>query len=148
IRIDDQALMQLQDKRELAVLASDMLARNITYIPLGNASNEMLHQRLLTTIDNRGRFIEGTDLNVALNQAAAMIANGKQADLHVLVAQSGQTDSAMKASVQQLVNELKVQNIFVTPHYYYGTSSSKLQEMYDHIKWNEEKNQYVLFLQT
>src|SRR5690606_15086449 len=100
------------------------------------------------TIDNRGRFIEGTDLNVALNQAAAMIANGKQADLHVLVAQSGQTDSAMKASVQQLVNELKVQNIFVTPHYYYGTSSSKLQEMYDHIKWNEEKNQYVLFLQT
>jgi len=147
IRIDDQQIPHLEDSRNVAKTVKEFQDKNIEFLTIGNAASQATTSRVQSSLSN-GQVFDVNQIQTSLQKIGKYIAERKEVDLHVLVAQSGQTDSAMKASVQQLVTDLKASNIYVTPHYHYGTSSSMLQEMYDKIKWNEEKNQYVLFLQT
>jgi|GEM_PF-890689 len=147
IRIDDQQIPHLEDSRNVAKTVKAFQDNNIEFLTIGNAASQATTSRVQSTLSN-GQVFDINQIQTSLQKISKYIAERKEVDLHVLVAQSGQSDSAMKASVQQLVTDLKAYNIYVTPYFHYGTSSSKLQEMYDKIKWNEEKNQYVLFLQT
>ncbi|MCM3635198.1 hypothetical protein M3180_17870 [Paenibacillus camelliae] len=144
VRIDDSSLMQLNNSRNLADLAAEMTKQQVTYLALGTGKNEELHRKLLTTIDNRGRFITNTDMNVALQEVAGMITNRKEADLHVLIANETISLTTIKDGLKQLQTELQAENIISSIHYIQGTSTSKVFDLVSRINWRDDRNNYVI----
>ncbi|MFC6334591.1 hypothetical protein ACFP56_18330, partial [Paenibacillus septentrionalis] len=144
IRIDDTVLSQLNNPKALAHLATEMLAQQMTYISLGTTSNEILHKRLLTTINNKGRFINNSNQRAAMTQAADLITNRKEAEVHVLMANETIPLSTIKSNLAVMQAELQAENILSTVNYIQGTSTSKLFELVNRIEWNDDRNNYVV----
>src|SRR5690606_37446131 len=105
---------------------------------------EELHRKLLTTIDNRGRFITNTDMNVELQEVAGMITNRKEADLHVLIANETISLTTIKDGLKQLQTELQAENIISSIHYIHGTSTAKVFYLVCRINWSEDCKNYVI----
>jgi len=148
VRIDDQNLAQLSNSKSLVKTINTFSQQQVSYIQIGNDKNIIVSQKLQSALSQDFMHYDIAQIGQSLNQIGKYITDRKEVDLHVLVAQSGQTKAAVESSVQNLVQQLKAENVMVTPHYHFGTSTSRLQQLYNNVSWNEENNQYVLFLNT
>jgi len=144
IRLDDQALMQLKNSKELADLATEMNRQNVTYLALGNNNNKTSHQNLLNAIDQRGTFIDNTNIGSAMSKAVDMITNKREAELHVLIANETLSLATIKDGLKQVQTELQAENIISSINIIQGTSTSKTFELMSQINWRSDRNNYVV----
>lgn len=148
IRLDETDILHLRSSKNLAKTVNALSRQQVNYIAIGNQHNTTITSKIQSALSQNSMHYNISQLGQSLNQIGAYITDRKEIDLHVLAAQSGQAKTAIEASVTSLIQQLRTENIIVKPHYIYGTSSSKLQELYNSITWNPNKNQYVLFLHT
>lgn len=147
VRIDDQGIPHLDRESNLASTITALSKQQINYISIGNANNEVITKKIQSALGQTDRY-NISEIQTAFQRISTFITERKEVDLHVLVAQSGQTITTVKSQVESLVTSLKAENIIVKPHYVIGVSNSLLQGLLNDVQWNDDKNSYVLLLHT
>lgn len=147
IRLDDYSIPHLDNVPKYGETIQALAKQNITYIGIGNDYNKKYTDNIKAAL-GKGMFYSIEQATQSLKTASTYITERKEVDLHVLIGSSTYTLAQIKTQVNELSTQLSAKNIYVTPHYVQGNSTSHFQALLNEVNWSEEKNNYLFLVQN